>query len=243
MDFLRRFLRKYFLVYALVIGLFIGSATLMDRTVTALAEAMPVPRSVTVVIDPGHGGEDGGAVSCTGALESQINLEISLRLNDLLQFLGYDTKMTRRTDVSVYTQGTTLSEKKISDLKQRVSMVNETPDALLLSIHQNQFTDGKYSGAQVFYASTAGSHALAEQTQAQLISALNPGSSRTCKPANGVYLMEHIACTGILVECGFLSNPQEEASLRTPEYQKKLCCVIATAAAQYLEAEQMVRYG
>ncbi len=243
MDFLRRFLRKYFLVYALVIGLFIGSATLMDRTVTALAEAMPVPRSVTVVIDPGHGGEDGGAVSCTGALESQINLEISLRLNDLLQFLGYETKMTRRTDVSVYTQGTTLSEKKISDLKQRVSMVNETPDALLLSIHQNQFTDGKYSGAQVFYASTAGSHALAEQTQAQLISALNPGSSRTCKPAKGVYLMEHIACTGILVECGFLSNPQEEASLRTPEYQKKLCCVIATAAAQYLEAEQMVRYG
>ena len=243
MDFLRRFLRKYFLVYALVIGLFIGSATLMDRTVTALAEAMPVPRSVTVVIDPGHGGEDGGAVSCTGALESQINLEISLRLNDLLQFLGYETKMTRRTDVSVYTQGTTLSEKKISDLKQRVSMVNETPDALLLSIHQNQFTDGKYSGAQVFYASTAGSHALAEQTQAQLISALNPGSSRTCKPPNGVYLMEHIACTGILVECGFLSNPQEEASLRTPEYQKKLCCVIATAAAQYLEAEQMVRYG
>ena len=107
MDFLRRFLRKYFLVYALVIGLFIGSATLMDRTVTALAEAMPVPRSVTVVIDPGHGGEDGGAVSCTGALESQINLEISLRLNDLLQFLGYETKMTRRTDVSVYTQGTT----------------------------------------------------------------------------------------------------------------------------------------
>ena len=84
---------------------------------------------------------------------------------------------------------------------------------------------------------------MAEQTQAQLISALNPGSSRTCKPANGVYLMEHIACTGILVECGFLSNPQEEASLRTPEYQKKLCCVIATAAAQYLEAEQMVRYG
>ena len=243
MDFLRRFLRKYFLVYALVIGQFIGSATLMDRTVTALAEAMPVPRSVTVVIDPGHGGEDGGAVSCTGALESQINLEISLRLNDLLQFLGYETKMTRRTDVSVYTQGTTLSEKKISDLKQRVSVVNETPDALLLSIHQNQFTDGKYSGAQVFYASTAGSHALAEQTQAQLISALNPGSSRTCKPANGVYLMEHIACTGILVECGFLSNPQEEASLRTPEYQKKLCCVIATAAAQYLEAEQMVRYG
>lgn len=240
MDFLRRFLRRYFLVYVLVIGLFVGSATLMDRTVTALAEAMPVPRSVTVVIDPGHGGEDGGAVSCTGVLESKINLEISLRLNDLLQFLGYETKMIRRTDISVYTQGTTLSEKKISDLKQRVAMTNETPDALLLSIHQNQFTDGKYSGAQVFYAATEGSRDLAELTQSLLISALNPTSNRACKPAQGVYLMEHIACTAILVECGFLSNAQEEALLRTPEYQKKLCCVIAAAAAQYLETEQTI---
>ena len=204
MDFLMRFLKKYFPVYLLVVSLFVGSATIMTRTVTAIAEALPIPRNVTIVIDPGHGGEDGGATSCTGIQESQLNLEISLRLRDL---------------------------------KHRVEMVNETADALLLSIHQNQFSDGRYSGAQVFFAPTQGSQSLAEQTQALLISSLNPGSKRACKPAESVYLMQHIRCTGILVECGFLSNREEEAALRTPEYQKKLCCVIASAADQFLTQE------
>ena len=183
MDFLMRFLKKYFPVYLLVVSLFVGSATIMTRTVTAIAEALPIPRNVTIVIDPGHGGEDGGATSCTGIQESQLNLEISLRLRDLLHFLGYRTKMIRTTDTSVYTNGATISEKKISDLKHRVEMVNETADALLLSIHQNQFSDGRYSGAQVFFAPTQGSQSLAEQTQALLISSLNPGSKRACKPA------------------------------------------------------------
>ncbi|MFR2946838.1 MAG: N-acetylmuramoyl-L-alanine amidase, partial [Oscillospiraceae bacterium] len=84
---------------------------------------------------------------------------------------------------------------------------------------------------------TQGSQSLAEQTQALLISSLNPGSKRACKPAESVYLMQHIRCTGILVECGFLSNREEEAALRTPEYQKKLCCVIASAADQFLTQE------
>ena len=198
MDFLMRFLKKYFPVYLLVVSLFVGSATIMTRTVTAIAEALPIPRNVTIVIDPGHGGEDGGATSCTGIQESQLNLEISLRLRDLLHFLGYRAKMIRTTDTSVYTNGATISEKKISDLKHRVEMVNETADALLLSIHQNQFSDGRYSGAQVFFAPTQGSQSLAEQTQALLISSLNPGSKRACKPAESVYLMQHIRCTGIL---------------------------------------------
>ena len=236
MDFLIRFLKKYFPVYLLVVSLFVGSATIMTRTVTAIAESLPIPRNVTIVIDPGHGGEDGGATSCTGILESQLNLEISLRLRDLLHFLGYQTKMIRTTDTSVYTNGTTISEKKISDLKHRVEMVNETADALLLSIHQNQFSDGRYSGAP-----TQGSQSLAEQTQALLISSLNPGSKRACKPAESVYLMQHIRCTGILVECGFLSNREEEAALQTPEYQKRLCCVIASAADQFLtQGEDMI---
>ncbi len=124
----------------------------------------------------------------------------------------------------------------VSGRNDWVELVNETPEALLLSIHQNQFSDGKYSGAQVFYAPTAGSQALAERVQALLIDTVNPGSRRACKPADGVYLMQHVGCTGILVECGFLSNAQEEAKLRTAEYQKELCCVIACAAAEYMAA-------
>ena len=145
--------------------------------------------------------------------------------------------MIRTTDTAVYTNGTTISEKKISDLKHRVELVNETANALLLSIHQNQFSDGRYSGAQVFDAPTSGSQDFAQLTQSLLISSLNPKSKRACKPAESVYLMQHIQCTGILVECGFLSNSQEEANLRTPEYQKKLCCVIASAADAFLTQE------
>ncbi|MBQ8834548.1 MAG: N-acetylmuramoyl-L-alanine amidase [Oscillospiraceae bacterium] len=191
-------------------------------------------REHCIVIDAGHGGIDGGATSCTGKLESTFNLEIALRLNDLLHFLGYETKMIRTTDTSVYTKGETIAQKKISDLKERVRMVNETENALLVSIHQNNFSDGRYSGAQIFYADTEGSQLLAKQLQDAFVSTLNPGSNRQSKQSSGVYLMEHIDCTGVLVECGFLSNAQEEAKLRSPDYQQRLCCVIAATMIRFL---------
>ena len=153
---------------------------------------------------------------------------------DLLHLLGYQTRMTRKSDVSIYTTGDTIARKKISDLKERVRIVNETSNALLVSIHQNQFSDSRYSGAQVFYANTPGSQELGRQLQTQLVSALNPGSNRKSKPISGVYLMEKISCTGVLIECGFLSNPREEARLRDSDYQKRLCCVIAAVISQHL---------
>ena len=96
------------------------------------------------------------------------------------------------------------------------------------------FTDSRYSGAQVFYAGTEGSAQLAKLLQERLVSTLNPGSNRKCKKSDGVYLMEHIDCTGVLIECGFLSNAEEEAKLSCSTYQKKLCCVIAATVSQYL---------
>lgn len=187
-----------------------------------------------IVLDAGHGGEDGGATSCTGVLESGINLEITLRLKDLFHLLGRETKMIRTSDISVYTKGGTIAQKKMSDLKERARIVNTTPRAMLISIHQNNFSDNRYSGAQVFYADTQGSEFLAKQLQSTLIASLNKDSKRACKRCDGVYLMEHITCPGILVECGFLSNPAEEAKLRSMEYQRKLCCVIAATASSFL---------
>lgn len=204
------------------------------RVVTVISEGLPFIRKHCIVIDPGHGGEDGGATSCTGRMESNYNLEISRRLDDLLHLLGYQTVLTRSSDVSIYTTGDTIAKKKISDLKERVRIVNDTQNALLVSIHQNQFSDARYRGAQVFYADTEGSRELGHMLQTELVESLNPGSKRKCKPISSVYLMEHIHCTGILVECGFLSNPQEEAMLRSVEYQKKLCCVIASGLSRYL---------
>ena len=173
-------------------------------------------------------------ISRTGKLESSFNLEIALRLNDLFHLLGYETRMIRTTDSSVYVSGETIAQKKVSDLKERVRVIEETENAVLLSIHQNNFTDSKYSGAQVFYGGAGESEALAKALQSAFVSSVNPGSNRQCKKSQGVYLMEHINCTGVLIECGFLSNVQEEAKLRSPEYQKQLCCVIVATTASFL---------
>ena len=190
-----------------------------------------------IVIDPGHGGEDGGATGVAGTRESDLNLAVSLRLQALLRLFGHEPVMVRTTDTAVYSAGArTISEKKVSDIHNRVKLVNDTPGALLVSIHQNFFTQGQYSGAQVFYADDAYSRALAQQLQAQLRASLDPGNRREAKGAAGtVYLMNHIQTPGILVECGFLSNAAEEARLNTPGYQTRLAMTMAAVLLQNLE--------
>jgi N-acetylmuramoyl-L-alanine amidase len=148
----------------------------------------------------------------------------------MLHFLGYETKMTRSTDISIYTEGETIAQKKLSDLKARVRICEETDGAVLLSIHQNTFSDSRYFGAQVFYSNSEGSETLAKMLQASL-------GERSAKRAEGVYLMEHISCTGVLIECGFLSNWEEEAKLRSPEYQKRLACIIAATAVDFVSLD------
>lgn len=221
-------------LYILAICAFLFVAIGGSKAVTVIAENAPIPNRKCVVIDAGHGGEDGGTVSYTGVLESAINLQIALRLDDLLHLLGVDTVMIRRTDCSIYTHGDTIAAKKVSDLKERVRIANETENALLVSIHQNHFSDSRYSGPQVFYSKAGNSEALAKELQAALNQTLNPNGKRQAKKADGIYLMRNIACTGILVECGFLSNPDEEGRLRDGDYQKKLCSVLAATCSRYL---------
>ena len=232
MNFIRRHLFSYLTIVVAVSVAVVFCANLYTSAVS-MADAAEAP--VTVVIDAGHGGEDGGAVSRDGVRESRLNLEIALRLDDLLHLLGQETRMIRREDVAVYTVGAeTIAEKKVSDLKNRVSIVNGIPNALLVSIHQNMFEDSRYDGAQVFYAPTAGSRELAESLQAQLALLLDPDNHRAIKPAETVYLMKNVSCTGILVECGFLSNAAECAKLCTAEYQKQLSIVLAGSVTEYI---------
>jgi len=206
----------------------------LSATVSAYADD-----SMTVIIDAGHGGEDGGAQTASGVLESGINLDIALRLEQLLAFTGIKPLMLRSSDSALYSDHChTFSEKKVSDLKNRVSMVNAVANGLLVSIHQNHFSESKYSGAQVFYNSAVGSKHLAELTQSSLRNALNPNNDRMAKKASSIYLMEHTECTGILVECGFLSNQQEAHLLQQPDYQKKIICAICAALSEYLEGER-----
>ena len=224
--------------YMVVLGLCLIIGICGSNAITAMSESELYDGRITVVIDAGHGGEDGGATSCAGILESEYNLQIAKRLDALLHLLGIKTKMVRTTDISVYTKGSTIAEKKISDLKERVMIVNSASNAILVSIHQNYFPQAKYSGAQVFYGEHTQSKTFARQTQAMLISNLNEGSNRTAKKAEGIYLMQKVTCPAILVECGFLSNPQEEALLRSDVYQRKLCCVLATAIVSQIETMQ-----
>ena len=225
------------LVYVAVVGFFLGLTWAGSRTITVMARREPVEREHTIVIDAGHGGEDGGAVSCSGIMEKQINLEIALELNDLLHLLGHQTRMIRTDDRSVHTAGDTIARRKVSDLKERVRMVAEAENAVLVSIHQNLFPNARYSGAQVFYGPAGEGRPLAEALQSAFRQTINPGSNREIKKAANVYLMEQISCTGILVECGFLSNPEEEALLRTLEYQQKICTVIASTLANFLDCQ------
>ena len=222
--------------YLLVVIVFLGIAQMGSNTVTTISQLRPIERKHHIVIDAGHGGIDGGATSCTGVLESNINLEIALRLEDMLHLMGYDTVMIRRTDESIYTQGNTIASQKVSDLKERVRIINETPGAILVSLHQNTFQDSKYRGAQVFYGNEEQSRKLAQVMQENIITHLNRNSQRKSKAAKGVYLMEHITCPGILIECGFLTNPEEEALLRDPVYQRKLCAVVGGSLSAYLQA-------
>jgi len=223
------------LFYILILSVFLTVTYWGSAATTAIAQQIPLNRQNTVIIDAGHGGEDGGAVSCSGRAESMYNLEVALRLNDLMHLMGIHTKMIRTADISVYTQGDTLAAKKVSDLKKRVDLVNRTENALLLSIHQNAFPESRYSGAQVFYAPNGEGEELAKNLQSAFCQTVNIGSNRRSKKGEGIYLLEHIQKTGILIECGFLSNPEEEAKLRDKIYQQKLACIIASTVCNFLD--------
>ncbi|MCI8573864.1 MAG: N-acetylmuramoyl-L-alanine amidase [Oscillibacter sp.] len=198
---------------------------------TALPAFSPAGEEpVIVIVDPGHGGEDGGAVSAGGVKESQLNLEISLRLNDLLHFAGQRTVMTRMEDISICDEGlNTIRQRKVSDLKNRVALVNEQTPAVLLSIHQNSLPSSPAThGAQAFYNKQDGAEALAESIQDALNAAANTGNGkRAGKIPDSIYLMKNITAPGILVECGFLSNSAETGQLQDPAYQLRLASAIA----------------
>ena len=194
----------------------------------------------SLVLDAGHGVEDGGAVSGGGVAESGINLQITRRLYEILRFLGHPAVMTRTGDDAIYDDSaSTLREKKVSDLKNRTALANGTPNGLLISIHQNSLPGHPgVRGAQVFYNNVKPAQELAQTVQQALNSGVNEGRDKAAKPiGDGVYLMSHTTCPAILVECGFLSNSEETALLQQPSYQVKLAAVIAVAYCQYCTSE------
>lgn len=186
----------------------------------------------TVIIDAGHGGEDGGAVGVSSVLEKELNLEISNRFENLLNLFGINTGMIRRDDLSLGNERASLRQKKAADIKKRVELVNNIPDSVLISIHQNSFPqDSSCKGAQVFFSDyNAESRPLAEIIQDTLKETLDKSNTRKSKPADkSIYILNNVKCPAVLVECGFLTNPQEAKLLCDDGYQKKIAVCLAGA--------------
>ena len=204
----------------------------VDTQVSAQAqEYRPV-----IIIDAGHGGEDGGASSKSGVLEKDINLAIALQLREYLSATGFEVVMTREYDRSIYDSGLdTIRQKKVSDLHNRLALIQQYPGCLFISIHQNQFSDSQYSGAQVFYsANHPQSKELAEHLRSAIVGLLQPENKRECKQAEkSIYLMHNAQEVAVLVECGFLSNPQEAAQLSSEDYQKQMAFAIYCGILDY----------
>lgn len=186
----------------------------------------------TLVLDAGHGGIDGGAISDSGLKESDINLQIALKTEALVRFLGIDTVMTRETDTD---NSDNKAYSEHDNLVQRAKLANSTENAVLISIHQNKFPSAVVSGAEVMYSDNDDSKALGLITQDNLVALLDSSNRRVARPApKELLLTSSVECPTILVECGFMSNPQEVQKLASNDYQLKLAAILAGSYIQFL---------
>ena len=237
-------IRKRHVAYVVLLCCFVAglSAVLWHGNAAFTAAFAPGEEgaSPVVVVDAGHGGEDGGAVAADGTVESGLNLAIARRVRDLLTFAGVPTTVTREGDAAIYDPGSaTLREKKVSDLHNRVALVNELPGAVLLSIHQNSLPSSPVThGAQTFWNRQEGAEALARTLQAGLNPAVNTHRAKEPKQIpDSIYLMNHVDAPAVLVECGFLSNREEAARLQQEDYHKTLATVIAAGSLRWMAGE------
>ena len=184
-----------------------------------------------------HGGFDGGAVAGDGTVEKDINLNISLTLAKFLKQNGFRVIMTREADVSTEdTESPQIASKKKNDLKNRLKLMSDYPDAVFVSIHLNKFTTSSAFGSQVFYSKSEESAVLADKIQKAIVSLIQPDNTRVNKQAtSSTYLLYNATVPAVLVECGFLSNASELALLKQADYQNKMAFSIYTGILEYFK--------
>ncbi|OON98751.1 MAG: hypothetical protein ATN35_00640 [Epulopiscium sp. Nele67-Bin004] len=192
--------------------------------------------SATVVIDPGHGGYDPGKVGASGYYEKDINLEISLKLKKYLEDNNKKVVMTRETDADV--DGIPDKFIKNNDMRGRKEIVNASDADIVVSIHQNAFTQASVKGAQVFYYNEQSpGKALAQSVQNSIKEIADPNNTRQIKSSD-YYLLRMSDLPSIIVECGFLTNPEEEQLLRSEEYQDKMAQAIYLGIEEFLVSKK-----
>lgn len=187
-----------------------------------------------VVIDSGHGGNDPGKIGVNGEKEKDINLAVAKRLAVLLEQADVKAVMTRTDDAGLYDEEA--SRKKVQDMKRRIALMEEAEPDAVVSIHQNSYPDPSVKGAQVFYyTGSSEGKALAERIQNRLVQGLDPLNHRTVKENSSYYLLKKTTCPIVIVECGFLSSPQEAELLSDPVYQERAAWQICMGILQYLK--------
>ena len=228
---MKNYRRRYPLIVPLAVFLAAVAVLVRIGPVAAVTAAGPLPQTYTVVVDAGHGGADGGAIGRSGTLEKEITLKIALKTAAFLRLFGVNVVMTRTDDRSLHSpNATTLREQKSEDLKQRCAIVEASKNPLYVAIHQNFFADTVSRGAQAFYAAgNDGGKLMAETLQAHLQAMLPQAGTRdAAKLPNANYIMQHLSCPAVILECGFLSHPEEEMLLCSADYQTALAfCVTA----------------
>ncbi len=209
--------------------------TFMANFSAAEASSMPITQK-TVIVDAGHGGDDGGAIGIDGTVEKDINLDIALKLEKILKFYGFNVIMTRTQDVMTCDDGLdSLRKRKISDIHNRFELMRKNPDAIFISVHQNKFEDSSQHGTQVFYSGNdERSKELAEAIQTSVTLTLQRKNDRVVKKSgSGIYLLYHAKIPAVLVECGFISNASEEQMLNSDEYKDRFTTAITNGILLY----------
>ncbi len=194
--------------------------------------------SPVVIIDAGHGGEDGGTVGKNGCLEKDVNLILAKKLKTMLSSMGIESVLTRECDTLLYDKNSDYEgQKKRLDMQARLDIVRSYDNAVFISIHQNSFPQEKYKGFQIYYSSNnQDSEDLAGVIESAVKSTLQPDNDRVAKPAGqSIYLLHKLDCPALLLECGFLSNVEECELLCDDKYQNELCAVIACGIERYLK--------
>ena len=214
---------------------FLALSYLACSRLNGMAVAAEKKDARTIVIDAGHGGEDGGATGKSKLPEKDINLAVAKDLQQLLTASGYRVVMIRTTDTAVSDQLKTIHERKVSDIHNRMKIIEAQENCIFISIHQNLFEQEKYHGTQVFYSkNNESSKPLAESIQKRTVSMLQKDNERVVKPAtSSIYLLWHAKVPAVLVECGFLSNEEEAQKLNTQKYQQQMAFAIYNGLADF----------